>query len=303
MQPLQPDPELALTSIDQLKQFFRHPARTFLRARLRIYIGDDEMELDDAEPFELSGLEQFGLAEGTLQALVEGQDPEQIHADAVASGHIMPGDIGARQFDKSLERATLILQAFRDMASEEPTPFRGECVLGNNVCLEGTVPNVYGSTIVEFRPSTLRQRQVLSAWVDHLFVNAVRGATETKLLSIGQTSGRDVPKIDTLTALPQDEAIERLTELGQLYEQGMTQPLPLLPETSHAYLESLNKHEPWSKAAERALSQWERDSPGAEGMDPNYTRLFSFPRDFDETFVQTARRVFDPILQHRKQEK
>lgn len=297
-EPLAPDPELALTSIDQLKQFFRHPARTFLRARLGIYIGDDEEELGDAEPFELDGLERFGLAEETLGAMMAGRDPAQIHADAVASGHIMPGDMGTRQFDRILERATMIQDAFRQITSEDPTPLKGECVLGNDVRLTGTLANVYGSTIVNFRPATLHKRQVLSAWIDHLFVNAIAGASVTKLLSIGQSSDLDVPRIDTLTALEQDEAIERLTDLARLYEQGMTQPLPLLPETSHAYLESLNKHGSWSKAAERALSHWERDSPAAEGMDPNYTRLFSFPRDFDETFVQLARRVFDPVLQH-----
>lgn len=283
---------LLLENTDQLKRFLRHPARAFMQDRLGIYLGEDDMELDDAEPFTLDSLEQFGLSDEILEATLSGRSLDDVRAASRASGLVMTGDIGGRQFDKSLSRAMQIADAIRAIATGALTKVSGECKLPSGDVITGTLSGLAGNTLIEYRPSRLSVRRLLVAWVDHLFANVVRGDTETQLLAIES----DKLKVAHFAPLAAEEAARHLEDLALLYRDSLKKPLPLVPETSQKYLESIDDGKSPDEASELALAVWDNDNNDfCESQDSYFSRLFEFPERFDDEFLHVARRVLGPL--------
>ena len=90
VQPLQvPDmpaftmPEVPLT-VQQLTQFVRNPAKTFFRQRLSVYFEPDDSTVEDAEVFQLDGLQAYGLVQQLQQQFVADWESQ------VAQGRLAP---------------------------------------------------------------------------------------------------------------------------------------------------------------------------------------------------------------------
>ena len=291
--PLPDDPELELETVEQLGRFFRHPARAFLGERLGIYLGVEDVELEDVEPFSQDGLERYGLAEELLASLLNGEHAEDVFDVAVARGTLMEGSLGRAAFDRAHARAASVFDALMSTAGDNTEETWQDSLLVGGAPLHGHVSGLFGDTRIEYRPATLHARQVLAAWTAHLFINATRRATTTCLISVRNDSA----KIDTLAPVDAGQAESLLTDLAALYHEGMRQPLPLVPETSLAWVSKINKGR--QAAVEAAIAKW--DNPfnvGCEQNDPAYARLFEFPDGFDDRFDAIARRVFEPLLEY-----
>ncbi|MEX1237773.1 MAG: exodeoxyribonuclease V subunit gamma, partial [Pseudomonadales bacterium] len=108
------DPDLAADHISKLQQFFRHPARYFLRNRLGVYFEDNDIDLKDTESFTLDSLERYQLADSALTTLLVGDSIELWRQRAVASGLVMDGPLGRAQLDTQLSRAQ---EVYAEMAN------------------------------------------------------------------------------------------------------------------------------------------------------------------------------------------
>ncbi len=298
--PLANHPELDLVSLEQLRRFFRAPAQSFLRLRLGVYFEDRDIELDDVEPFELGGLEQYALVQRCLDGLETGIPVGRIREEALAGGMVIPGEPGERALNQALLRASAIHERVRDMAIEEAIVFDGECVLNQGTDAErrisGTVVGLVNDRVINFRAATLRKRQLLEAWINHLFVNALRGETPTSLVSLRN----DKVLEQELLPISPAAALAQLSAFALLYDQGLRHPLPLIPETSGRYLEAVKKHGDHAAARKAATAIWHQEFGFSESQDPCYARLFDIPRDIDEEFIEVASQVFGPLLEQLK---
>ena len=284
--------EHQLSALSQLTEFFRNPARYFLRHRLTIFFSQDNDELQDTESFELDGLERYQLADSALQTLVNGQSIENWQAQQRANGSVMGGNLGEKHLQRELDKASLVYAELQTMTQDAPTTIAGTLSLGK-VRLEGEILG-FGGQYIDFRTGNLRKRQVLDAWIKHLFVNALGHNVDTPLLYTQE----DKPVTARLHALAKPDALDYLNQFTCLFHEGIKTPLPFLPETSWSLVKSLNKHQDATFALEAAQQTYNLDQPGSEGQDESYARLFTFPADFTDAFKIIAAEIYQPIIEH-----
>ncbi|MCB1693435.1 MAG: exodeoxyribonuclease V subunit gamma, partial [Pseudomonadales bacterium] len=292
-----PQEDLAPDELGKLTAFFRNPAQYYLRNRLGVYFEEDDIELRETESFALDGLERYQLADGALQALVHGEDIAMWEARERCSGLVMPGPEGARQLARESARAQMVFDAVREHQGIPVPPVRAALAVGE-YSIEGVVDYLYTNddgtrSIINFRTGTLRKRQLLDAWVRHLFANATQGEVDTLLVS---TDGEKVVE-NRIGAMAAADARQLIETLIGFYLEGLSSPLAFMPETSHAFAKATLEGEPDRKIVERTLSEWTRDMPGSEGTDRSYQRLFTWPDSFGEAFRQTALAIYVPLLE------
>jgi exodeoxyribonuclease V gamma subunit len=111
-----------------------------------------------------------------------------------------------------------------------------------------------------------------------------------------------VGREQVLGAPPLDDAPELLAALLGLYWKGLTRPLKFFPQTAWAYAEAVRKQESGESRRDptgAARLSWEGNSfnriPG-EREDAYFDLCFRNVDPLDEEFQQTARAVFEPLL-------
>lgn len=291
--PLAGDDELVADTLDKLTQFFRHPARGFLRNRLQVYFDEEAVELEDTETFDLDNLARYDLAQSALGVMLAGESIDAWQERMLASGRLMTGEPGTVQLRRELDKARLIFDALAPHVAAGPAQLQDTLTLpGVGHPLAGSLDNLYGDALVDYRTGQLRQRQLLDMWIRQLFVNASGRPLHTIGIA-ARSNGRSVVK-SVIHPVPPQDATDMLARLIALYNDGMKAPLPFLPETSFAYVEALTARDE-AHAREAGVAAWARES-----RDKDYLRLYQFPRDFSPEFEALGLEIYTPLLARRE---
>jgi len=287
------DDGFELTELDQLTRFFRNPSRYYFR-RLGVFFERDDFELNDTETFQLDSLERYGLAKSALQAMLKQQPLDAWEAQMLRNGIVMEGVVGRQQLEKEIAKAESVYNLLSDgVASVQPEIVRLSLDL-NETTINGEI-HCLGEEHINFRTGTLRKRQLLEVWLRHLFLNATGDERESYLISTKKSKAVQ----SYLMAVKRDEARALLKNFVDLYHRGIKTPLLFLPETSHTFLQTLDQSDQdINLARAKALQDYNQDQPGVEGQDYSYNRLFTFPDDFSQEFLDIARAIYDPLLAH-----
>ncbi|MBD3647731.1 MAG: exodeoxyribonuclease V subunit gamma [Pseudomonadales bacterium] len=277
----------SLVELEELIRFYRHPARYFLRTRLGVYFQDDDLELKEAEPFAPDALERYQLSDSALSCILEGQDQETWQERMTASGVVMANAVGRQHLAAEFDKARSIYEEMAPHLAHEERKYVDRLTIGS-LELSGHVEGIHDNTLLDARTGQLRRRQLLQAWLKHLFLNAAGQQVETVMIS--QSKGV------TLPALDEESARGHLSALVEHFNAGLCRPLPLVPEMSFAFAEAITKGDSRDNARKLALRAWFSDRPGAEGQDADYRRCFAFPEALDESFEEIALGVALPVL-------
>ena len=291
--PLAPEESMTCTGIVQLSKFLRHPGKYFLQQRLGVYLDVDETELKDIESFELDPLERFHLADAALGILMSGQNLEQFKQQVSLSGAILPGSIGQQHLERELIRAETIQARAADYL-DVPKSFIKTSIEIAGSPLRFEIDNLYGDSVVNYRAGKLRSGQLLDSWVQHLATNLAKPNTSTVFIFRGD---KDDAKVSRLRPVDSATAEAILSNLLDLYDEGIASPLLLPPEASKAFTESQLKGLSVNSSILKARQGWERDQPGSEGKDRYWARLFQLPEAFHERFITDAPSIWEPILE------
>ena len=149
--------------------------------------------------------------------------------------------------------------------------------------------------MLRFRPASIKPKDRLKAWLDHLFLNAV-GGKPRKTLILG-VDGKNI------TFIPPENPALLLSKLVDVFAWGMRQAVPFFPKTSLAYaLARIEKGMAHAQALTRITADWNGNSaagiPG-ERDDPHVDRCFPDDSHFDDAlFAETALGVYSEILNH-----
>ncbi len=126
--------------------------------------------------------------------------------------------------------------------------------------------------------------------------------------SLCAAAGDGVPDRTVLMGLdrgygfrPVAGATDLLAELLDLYSEGLSTPLPLLPTASLAYAEALHNGKTEEAALAAARSAWEGGyRRTGDREDTDLQTCFRRTDPLDERFCEVAWRVFGPLLDHRE---
>jgi exodeoxyribonuclease V gamma subunit len=294
----EPGPEWRAVDVEQLANFFAHPAKFFARERLRLALPDDFAPLDETEPLELPGLTRYQLGEELTRIALDGA-PTAAHLPvARASGVLPQGYAGDSDFGV-LSRATAALAArIRMKVSGAPlAPAKVDATLGD-WRLTGTLHGVYPTALLRHRAAKLKSKDLLRAWIAHLALQLSDAPCRETWLIASDGDHHFTPR---------DDAREILADLLALYAQGLRAPLPLFPETSREFaLRTLaGKGKAGTDRVASARRLWEpQEFGGAKGESEDAWFRLCFPPDtdpLDARWQEIAQRVFRPILAGEKE--
>lgn len=208
---------------NDLLAFYRHPQKYFLQRKLGLYLQGLEADAEECEPFAVAGLEAYGLQQQWIAEELAGASPQL--AKWQAQGRWPAGALGEierQRFEPDLLRFSAMV-AEKNMGAALPD--RLFDIQIGRYRLTGKLSNLYQRGSLLYRYSTLKGKDLLLAWLQHLLVNRLQtqdtyliGKDEALLLPAG-LGGEDI-----------------LTGLLNVYRSGQARPNAFFTEAALAYL-------------------------------------------------------------------
>lgn len=224
--------------LEQLVEFLRHPCRYLLRRRLGLQLFDDEVVLDDAEPFVANRRARRALAERLLPALLAGADGTALAELARAGQELPAGPLGELECTRELARlhpyaATLRAEQAHPCLPTLPIVLTVP-VHGQPWRLTGGLADLRPAGLVRGRCDELSARDVIDAWVPHLFLNAALASGHAGAGCEGITRWHALDGV--LHLQPVGDAAARLATLVALFERGQHEPLHFFPRSAWVWV-------------------------------------------------------------------
>lgn len=288
----EPEPEWRTVDLGALYRFFRNPSEYLLTQRLGVRFGDGEEMLPETEPFQVDGLDRYGLGQRLVAGFLAGTDSEDLREIARAEGRIPHGTVGKCAFDDIRDNA----RAFADGLSEhlvlppfEPLPV--DLPIGD-FRLTGNVEGVYPTGLIRYRYATIKGKDRIGLWLPLLVLNILKpkGYPLT-----GTVVGAEKGVLALETYGPVDDPETILEQLLKLYWDGLVRPLPFFPESSWAYVSAKKNN----LAAARKV--WHNDYNYSEDDNAYFQRCFDTVDPIDSTFEDIARTVYGPMMDSKRE--
>jgi exodeoxyribonuclease V gamma subunit len=247
------------------------------------------------EPFEMDAWESYHIRQELVTRALKGAEPREALRLMKAAGRLPLGEAGALNFRGLQAGAEDFLERLRPhLGGGYAAPVRVDYRLGE-FHLTGEIRRVTATGLLHYRCATLKAKDLLRLWVEHLALNAAAaGGPGLSAVLVGSE--------ETRAARPPANAPELLSGLLELYWRGLTRPLKFFPQTARAYAEAALKREAGSSKRDpmaAARETWEaseyRESPG-ECEDAYFDLCFHNVDPLDEEFQQTAQAVFGLLL-------
>jgi exodeoxyribonuclease V gamma subunit len=277
----------------ELIDFWGNPSRYFVRRRLGLTLRKTGDCLNDNEPFQLDNLEKYLIKQELLEEELEAG---QLLPPAVFQerGILPPGVIGElqlRSMRTEVQKLTQVVQGYIG-GGKKDEPVSVDLNL-EAFSLSGKINSLYGGRGVYFRTAKLNPKDYLRAWIEHLVLCAIDDDKDPHTVLIGKDA------VVTFRRVPSARA--ELEILCGLFWQGLMLPLPFFPASAMAFVdaERTGFKDPLTKARAKWNGPWL-----LEGEKDNafFARCFDVSDPLDAGFVEIARMVFKPMLEHEKRE-
>ena len=291
--------ELPVLSLRLLDDFLANPVRHYLAQRFKTRVYQQQLSTEDAEPFALNALESYQLKQHLLQQLLITPD---LDIDAAVAQYAREARLPLALFGK-LSASEIRREAAVVFARYQATGIDWQrrssalqlALQPAGVALNDSLTNLYQSpagqqALLQLRPSAIRNKGELrwhtlrTAWLQQLAANA-QGET----VSTWQFGLDDAVH---LLAQAKDGANRTLDTLVQYWQQGLQQPLPVLPKTALCFLQT------GDEGKCRELYEGGYQHTGELEQAPELKRYYP---DFNSLmaagFADWAQKLYGPMLQ------
>lgn len=291
-------------TLAELRSFFLHPVRSFLRQRLDVSAPLQPDEVGDAIPVSLDALEAWAVGDHLLREVLAGQDPVAVMTAEQLRGTLPPGVLGEQALRGVVEESQKLFERTADLRQGAPRTLDVDVDLGGGRRLTGTVTGVHGSKVLSLGYSRLKPKQRLSSWIDLLALSAAHPDEVFTAHAVGRE--RAGPR--RALAGPLDHRAEEwLRRLVELRDLGLRRPLPLPVATAAAWAEGHARSLMGDDVSPDDLARkaWGTDPHhpyGIEGedADPYHRRAFGDGADLDVLLAaglgEHAWAVWEPLL-------
>jgi exodeoxyribonuclease V gamma subunit len=290
-----PEPDAGLRNIELrgLLDFFAHPARFFVRQRLGIRFDEENDLLEDSEIFDLGELEKYQLKQDLVAGALE-KNPAG-PAEFAARGLLPLGGAGVACFHAIHDATAEFVRKLESELGGQPhgEPQTVDLRIGG-FSLTGSVGPIYGTRIAQFRCATLKAKDWLRAWINHLAqcASSPGGPGETLLAGEGET----------VKFKPVKDAAGLLANLLQIYWSGLRLPPHFFPASSLVYAGAEIKPSSRRRTSSIDLArkkwdggEWSRSS---EKNDVYNTFCFPDADPLDSDFTRLALEICGPMLRN-----
>jgi exodeoxyribonuclease V gamma subunit len=279
---LSPDTTLTnLLDIRQLKRFLSNPAAAFLENRLKVYPFNPDEEPDEREPFSVDRLSGYALEQELVSQILAGGAKDNCYFTARSRCILPPLSAGKVAFDSAWRKS----QAFADIVTKHMDKPLKSLDISLNLDIShllGVLKEIQSNRHLRWRCASLKGKDRLSIWIEHLLLNTLK-------LDGYPRSSMMITNNLILELPPLDNALEILTDLLELYAEGMQRPLPFFPQSSWIFL---------SDGMNKAEIEWRGDQnsevPG-ESSNPSMAFCFGDEEPLGVEFCELANRVYMPF--------
>jgi len=299
----------------KLVNFLAQPCKGFVRTRLRLFL-DEVVWEPDSEPFELDSLEAYQIKDRLIADCLQGRETS---ANILRAEGLVPhGATGNKVFSDQVREVQKLLQELEALNLQGSPPISPEVSLeltdtrGRDWVLQGRITRLWPERgLIRFRPASLKGKDVLALWLDHLLWIMVEG-TKAERRSLHLAANESFA---LATGFGPETASRMLLDLFELYWQGLHTPLPVFEKATWAWAKSWygkgrsndNEERKREKALNAAKKQWNGNDhnhiPG--DRDDPYVQLLlrgtsGHPLETGE-FPQLAERFYGQIFEYREQ--
>ncbi|MDM8566334.1 exodeoxyribonuclease V subunit gamma [Candidatus Halobeggiatoa sp. HSG11] len=289
-----PEPEYKTIELTNLIKFFNNPTAFLLRQRLGIELRNSAAAFDNNEPFEVSGLERYGLNQTLIEKSLEGIDLQEHHAIVKASGLLPHGQVGDYVYDKMIgEIKSFVQQVSQVVQQPKRESVNLKKLAVGEITITGNLGRLWQDNLIHYRYAKLKAKDFVQIWIHHLILNSLPDLPRQSVIIGANEAWKFLPVPDS------KEILQSLVQ--DYYWQGLMEPLLFFPQTSLCFMESLPKGE--NMALYKAIDTWQgNDFVTGEVKDDYYQLCFgteTHPLE-NEQFMQLAQQFFEPLLEYRK---
>lgn len=303
--PAQMPAELAA---DELVRFLRHPCRSLLQRRLKLYLPDDEAAVGDREPLEVGILAQLELSREAMAGAenAAGGGPNRAVLRARAKGGVPLGQAGSGPLGKAAEFAEAMAAATAALGPRQPSEAAAATLLRQEAPtrLVATLDHLRGGVAVLASERKASKDDLQLAILARLLVARAAGSGVTAAAVVGAGEGAVVATQKLAVPMPAEQAQQILTQWVELYATGQRRPLPLFVHASAAFAKARSEgKDGWSEADEAYLGS-ERNGGGDSG-DRSVAAIFGSqpwsarPAADRQWFAELALQVYGPVVAAR----
>ncbi|MGM0427487.1 MAG: exodeoxyribonuclease V subunit gamma [Thermodesulfobacteriota bacterium] len=299
-----PEADFQRISVNDLDAFFANPAKYLLRKRLDIQLEEENAPLEASEPFELTGLEHYHMAQDLLSKRLEGHDLNALFECRKACGQLPHGEVGKHTFDTLCQKLERFAQETQPYLAEPLDTLDIDLEI-QGVRLTGRLHDLYPDHQFAYRYALIKAMDRLRIWIHHLILNALahRSYPRTSILAgLAPKKGDRVWAAWKYGPLEKEESVAHLKTLLDLYQEGLIRPLLFFPESAYALVWALKeKNKSRHQALEAARLWWQgSDYRRGEGEDPYYQYSFRDTDPLDERFEDISLKILSPLLEHQE---
>jgi exodeoxyribonuclease V gamma subunit len=281
--------EKGTVELRQLKRFWAHPVRYFLRERLGLRLREEDDSLPESEPFHPDSLERYNLAGTVVRERLARTEQAMTRARLQAAGELPHGGFGDNAWRDLEGLADALLTPLEPLRKDPREAAEVELALGD-FRLTGWLDGLYAAGCVRYRPAKTKGKDLLVLWLDHLVLNCLAPAgCDLRSYQVAT---------DRITCLqPVQDPRGELLRLLTLYRQGLREPLHFFPETALAWCEEREE-----KRESKARTAWQGGFKlRGESDDPAYRLGLRGREPLDQRFRDLAEAVYRPLLAARGQ--
>lgn len=284
----EPDADWRRVTPERLRDFFSNPARWLCEWRLGIRLEREQEGLRTHEPLELDALQSYQLQQDLVDATLRG-DHHPLWEAARARGRLPIGpfgDISRVVVEQTVERFLETVRAQLGERKREYVAVRWDHAPWT---IDGRIDGLYDGQLVRARCATLKAKDLVTAWVEHLLLNLVAPGATTRI--VDRDGGLHIFRAPASA----ETTANLVNQLLDFYWTGLSRPLHFFPQASLTYAKSAlgnDERDGWSPAALRsAMRVWDPNDPWVSLV--HVDRL-----PIDEQFRETALRFFEPMIAH-----
>jgi exodeoxyribonuclease V gamma subunit len=288
----EPDDRWRQVDLEDLRRFYSQPVRFFLQERLGLHLDQRETALADTEHFSLEALPAYRIGQNLLDARLAGK-PAADFALQKAAGRLPHGNVGEVVYGRLEAAVDEMMAALAPITQGAPGVAREVSAAIGDFHLHGTLDGLYPGGRVQARFSSLRGKDLLSAWIGHL---ALCLLTPPEQRPVTVIVAKNAHRRLAAVAEPQ----KHFETLLEWYWRGLRMPLPLIPEAAYTFAEQLRTKRATAAAAlAAARRKWlGSDFQRGEVEDPYFRLCFERVDPLGELFRRLAEDVVVPIIDH-----
>lgn len=306
----QPLPKQIINTItlDELKQFYRHPIKQFTKKRLGYTINTNDEQLPDTENFNLDGLQRFYINNQILNQFMLQQDvttqlDDKLFQKMLLSNQLPYGAFGQLLYAEQKSLMQLLIERIKQAKTGEFKSLDINLMI-DEISLVGRINYLQPDGILQWRSAKLTVKDGVSLWIEHL-VYCILQANDVPFYN--RMYGRDESQW-CFDPISPDKALNLLSDLVNGYINGLNQPLFMPLQSSWHWLETAYDAEKQiitddmailSKAKNHFIAKWQGGIGLTAEDDDYYHRLYPELNDelIDNAIVSIERYLL-PIIQH-----